>query len=41
MSKDDRDFGRRDFLKATTAGGVVGMTALAGCTGGDGGDGGE
>jgi peptide/nickel transport system substrate-binding protein len=29
---------RRAFLKATTAGSAVGMTALAGCTGGDGGE---
>ena len=35
------DVNRRDFLKATTAGGTVGLTALAGCSGnqGDGGDG--
>jgi peptide/nickel transport system substrate-binding protein len=37
------DVNRRDFLKATTAGGTVGLTALAGCSGnqGDGGDGGD
>ncbi|WP_202935139.1 ABC transporter substrate-binding protein [Halorussus amylolyticus] len=37
MAKSD-DLKRRDFLKATTAGGMVGMTALAGCSGGGGQD---
>ena len=33
MPNADADINRRKFLKATTAGGVVGMTALAGCGG--------
>ncbi|MFO8114050.1 MAG: ABC transporter substrate-binding protein [Halorubrum sp.] len=41
MAMSDKDVKRRDFLKATTAGGTVGLTALAGCTGNDGGDGGD
>ncbi|WP_210423532.1 ABC transporter substrate-binding protein [Halorussus marinus] len=34
MAKPGNDVKRRDFLKATTGAGVVGMTALAGCSGG-------
>ncbi|MFB6188570.1 MAG: ABC transporter substrate-binding protein [Halapricum sp.] len=34
MSKTGDDWDRREFLKATAAGGVVGTSALAGCTGG-------
>jgi peptide/nickel transport system substrate-binding protein len=42
MVMSDGDIKRRDFLKATTAGGTVGLTALAGCTGNqDGSDGGN
>jgi len=41
MVNPDGDVKRRDFLKATTAGGTIGLTALAGCTGNDGGDGGD
>ena len=40
MASSDPEMDRRAFLKATTAGSAVGMTALAGCTGG-GGEGGE
>jgi peptide/nickel transport system substrate-binding protein len=40
MSEPDGDVGRRDFLKVTTAGGIAGMTALAGCSGGGGSGGG-
>ncbi|WP_228546121.1 ABC transporter substrate-binding protein [Halegenticoccus tardaugens] len=38
MRDDNTQMKRRRFLKATTAGGIVGMTALAGCSdqGGDG-----
>jgi peptide/nickel transport system substrate-binding protein len=39
MSKSDGNMNRRKFLKATTAGGTVGITALAGCSGNQGGDG--
>lgn len=40
MVEPEADVGRRGFLKATTAGGIVGMTALAGCSGGGGSGGG-
>ena len=36
MAEDSERMRRRSFLKATTAGGLAGMTALAGCAGGDG-----
>jgi peptide/nickel transport system substrate-binding protein len=39
MARDTDNVERRDFLKAATAGGVAGMTALAGCSGGGDGDG--
>ncbi|WP_281194717.1 ABC transporter substrate-binding protein [Halorubrum sp. F4] len=39
MVRSEADMKRRDFLKATTAGGTVGITALAGCSGGGGGGG--
>ncbi|WP_242492803.1 ABC transporter substrate-binding protein [Halogeometricum borinquense] len=35
MVGDNENVRRRRFLKATTAGGLAGMTALAGCSGGD------
>jgi peptide/nickel transport system substrate-binding protein len=35
MPKEGNELNRRDFLKASAAGGVVGTTALAGCTGSD------
>ncbi|SIQ84085.1 peptide/nickel transport system substrate-binding protein [Haladaptatus litoreus] len=36
MVNDNKDVGRRDFLKYSTIAGVGGMTALAGCSGSDG-----
>ncbi|SFR70196.1 ABC transporter substrate-binding protein [Halogeometricum limi] len=35
MAEESNRVRRRSFLKATTAGGLAGMTALAGCSGGD------